>query len=83
MGQAKRRATKIRAKFVAGGIFGRFANFGKCRSKIAGNVISGGAVDHVGTDVRATVGESGLNSGRIILLFGRRDPFYALLLRSI
>ena len=66
MKQAKRRATNIRPNAVAGGIFGRFVNFDKCRSEVAGDVISGLAVDYVGTDVRATFGESGLNSGRII-----------------
>ena len=34
-------------------------------------------------DVRATFGEYALNSGRIILLFGRPDQFHALLLSSI
>ena len=51
--------------------------------EVAGDVISGVAVDHVSMDVRATFGESGLNSGRIILLFGWPDPFYASLLSSI
>ena len=64
-------------------IFGRFPNVDKCRSEEAGDVISGAAVGHVGTDVSATFGESGLNSGRIILLFGRPDPLYASLLSSI
>ena len=41
------------------------------------DVISGVALDYVGMDARATFGESGLNSGRIILLFGQPDPFYA------
>ena len=36
----------------------------------AGHVISS-------VDVRATFGECGLNSGRIIPLFDRPDPFYA------
>ena len=79
MGQAKRRATKIRLKAVGSGIFGRFPNFAKRRSEVAGDVISGVAVDYVGMDVRATFGESGLNSGRIILLFGRPHPFHASL----
>ena len=48
-----------------------------------GDVISDVAVDWVGMDVPATFGDSGLNSGRIILLFGRPDPLYALLLCSI
>ena len=33
------------------------------------------AVDEAGMDVCATNGESGLNSGRIIRLLGRQDPF--------
>ena len=66
VGQGKRRATKSRPKAVGSGIFGRSANFNKCRSEIAGDVIAGVAIDLVGLDVRATFGESGLNSGRII-----------------
>ena len=83
MGQAKRRATKIRPKSVGSGIFGRFRNFYNCRSEVAGDVISGVAVDYVGMDVCTTFGESGLNSDRIILLFVRLEPFYASLLYSI
>ena len=45
LGQAKRRATKIRPEAVKGGILGRFANFDKRRSEVAGDVISGVAVD--------------------------------------
>ena len=66
MRQAKRRATKIRPKAIGSGIFGRFPNFDKCRSEVAGDVMSGVAVHYVGMDVRSTFGESGLNSGRII-----------------
>ena len=66
VGQVKRRATKIRPKAVGSGIFGRFPNFDKCPSEVAGDVISGVAVDYVGVDVRATFGDSGLNSVRII-----------------
>ena len=66
MGQAKRRATKIRPKAVGSGIFGRFPNFDKYRSEVVGDVISGVAVNYVDTDARATLGESGLNSDRII-----------------
>ena len=67
VGRAKRRATQI---------------WPKSRLKVAGDVISGVAVDDVGMDVRATFDESGLNTGRIIWLFGRPDPFYASLLCS-
>ena len=49
------------------------------RSEVAGDVISGVAVEYVVMDVRATFGESALNSGRIIWLFGRPDPFYSSL----
>ena len=59
MGQVKRRATKIRPKTVESGIFGRFPNFDKCRSEVAGDVVSGVAIDHVGVDALATFGESG------------------------
>ena len=45
VGQAKRCGTKIQPKAVGVGIFGRFSNFGKCRSEVAGDVISGLAVD--------------------------------------
>ena len=71
MGQAKRRATKIRPKVAGIGIFSRFPNFDKCRSEVTGDAISGVTVYYVGMDVRATFCDSGLNSGRIILLFGQ------------
>ena len=58
-------------KAVGCGNFGRFTNLDKCRPKATGDVISGMAVDHLGTDVRASFGEYKLNSGRIIRLFGR------------
>ena len=54
-----------------------------CRSEVAGDVISGVAVDYVGMDVRATFGESGLKNDGIIGLFGRPDPFYASLLKQL
>ena len=82
-GEVNRRATQIRPKAVESGIFSHFPNFDKCRSQVAGDVISGVVVDYVGMDGRATFCESGLNSGRIILLFGRPDPFYSLILSSI
>ena len=37
------------------------------------------AVEYAGLDVRAKFGDSRLNSGRVIRLFGRLDPFYAIL----
>ena len=54
--EAKRSATKIRPKAVRSGIFGRFLNVGKCRSEVAGDVISGVAVDYAGVYVRAAFG---------------------------
>ena len=74
-------------QIIGGSIFGHFSNFDKCRLEAAGDVISGVAVDsvgmYVGIDVRATFGESGSNSGRIIRLIGRPNSFYASLLCSI
>ena len=66
MGQAKRRTTKIRPKADGSGIFRRFPTLDKCRPEVAGDVISGVAVGYVGMDVRATFGESALNSGQTI-----------------
>ena len=54
-----------------------FSNFHKCRPVAADNDMG------CSTDVRAAFGESALNSGRIILLFGRPNPFCASLLSSI
>ena len=45
VGQAKRCATKIRPKVVRGGIFDHFSNFDKCQWEVAGDVISGVAID--------------------------------------
>ena len=53
-------------KALGGGIFGRFLNIDKCRSEVAGDVISHVALDYFGMDVRATFGESGVNSDWII-----------------
>ena len=54
---------------------------------IAGDVISGVAVDYAGMDVNAKFDEFGLNSGwpNYFTLWpaGRPDPFYASLLSSI
>ena len=41
MRQAKRRDAKIRLKAAEATFFGRFSNSGKCRSEVAGDVISG------------------------------------------
>ena len=45
VGQAKHRAPKIQPKAARSGIFGRFANFDKYRSEVAGDVISSVAAD--------------------------------------
>ena len=47
LGQAKRRATKIRPNAVGSCIFGRLPNFDKCRSEVASGVTSDVAVDYV------------------------------------
>ena len=47
----------------------------------AGDVISGIALDYLGTHVPASVGDSRLNNGRIIRLFVRPGPVCALLCR--
>ena len=46
MGQTNRRTTKIRPNAVGSDIFGRFPNFDKykCRSEVAGDVMSDVAV---------------------------------------
>ena len=62
---------EIRAKDST---FDRFSNFVKCRPEVAGEVISGMAMV-----VRAKFGDSRLNSGGTIRLFGRPDQFCSLL----
>ena len=55
-----------------------FPNFDNCRPKVAGDVISGAALDSVSTlgmDDAAKLGDSRLISGRIIRLFVRPDRF--------
>ena len=50
------------------------SNVDKCRPEAAGDVISGMALEYVGADVPANIGDSTLNSGRIIqLLAGRTN----------
>ena len=62
--------------------FRPFSNFDKCRSEVAGDVMSGVAVQYVGgMDVCSTFGES--NSDRNTGLFVQPDPFYASLLCRI
>ena len=79
MGQPKRRATTVRPKAVGSGIFGHFSNFDECRTEVTGDVLSSDTAEQVGMDVLAKCGDLLLNIGRIILLFVRPDPFYALL----
>ena len=69
---------EIRPKDAGCGIFGLYSNFDKCRLEIAGDVIPGVALEHVGMDVRAKFDDSRLNNGRTIRLFGRLDPFLLL-----
>ena len=55
-----------------------FLNFDKYRPEVADDVISGVTLDYVSVDVLARVGDSRLNSGLIIRLFGWPDQFCAL-----
>ena len=51
-------------KAVRGGILAVFRTyFNKCRPEVAVDFISGVAVDWIGMDVRAKVGDSKLNGG--------------------
>ena len=54
---------EIRPKAVGCGIFGRFSNFDKCRPELAGDVISGVALAHIGMDGSAELGDFRLNIG--------------------
>ena len=45
------------------------SNHDKCQPEAGGDVISGMALDYVGTDIPASFGDSWLNSGQIIRLF--------------
>ena len=83
-GAGKRRITKIRRQAVAGGIFGCFfqTSINADRKQLMRYHIQCSC--RLGRHgCRATFGESGLNSRRIIRLFDRPDPFYASLLCSI
>ena len=58
------RSGEIRKKVGGGGgFFGRFSNFDNSRPELAGNIISGAAVNKVSMDVRAKFGDSRLNRG--------------------
>ena len=73
------RSGEIQPKTVRCGIFGRFSNFDNCRPEVAGNVISGAALVHVGVDVPTKLGDYRWPNHQ---LFPRPDPFHAVL-RSI
>ena len=78
-------AGEIQLKAVGCGIFSRFSNFDNCQLDVASDVIPGAVLNYAGVagmDVRAKFCDSRLNSGRMIRLFARLDPFYAIL-RSI
>ena len=79
VGQAKRRATKICPKRSKAAFSVAFSNFDKCPQEVAGDVIPGAALVDVGMDVRVIFSDFRLNSGQVIRLFDRPDPFYALL----
>ena len=64
MRQAKRRAPKIRSKAVRSCIFGRFSNFDKCRSEVAGDVKSGVVIDPTGVKALVKFGDSRSNRSR-------------------
>ena len=68
VGQAKRCIVKIRPKPVGGGFSGRFSNFGKCRSEVAGDVMSGVFVDPTGVNALVKFGYSRSNRARDIRL---------------
>ena len=57
------------SKAVGCSIFGRFSNLDKCRPEAACDVISGRALEYVGTDVRAGLGD--IKSKVVELLSGR------------
>ena len=47
------RSAEIQPKAVGSGIFGNFSNFDNCPPDVAGDVLSGAAMDYVGMDVSA------------------------------
>ena len=55
------------------------SNFRKCQPEVAGDVNSGLAVECVSADILAKFGDSRLTNVRGMPLFGRPDPFDALL----
>ena len=64
------------------------SNFDKCRPEEAGDVMSGVALDYVGTDVRASFSGPRLNNGRIINSLSSRIrlahvcPVFGVILQS-
>ena len=65
--------SEIRAKAIGGGILDSFSNFDKCRSEVAGDVISSVAIEYVGMDIHVKFCDSRLNNGQTIRLFGQLD----------
>ena len=61
VGQAKCSATQILPKAVGGGIFRRFSNFNKCRTEVAGDVISSRFMEPDVPDNRVKFGDLRLN----------------------
>ena len=55
------RNTNVGQIIVIGDIFGRFANFDKCRPEVADDVISGANVGFVGMDVPVKFVDSSSN----------------------
>ena len=58
VGQAKRRATKLRPKTLGGGIFSPFSNVDNFRPEIFEDVQSGVVVEPVGMKVSVKFGDS-------------------------
>ena len=54
-----------------------FQTWKNCRPEVSIDIISGVALDYVSMDALAKFGDSGLNTGRTIRLFGRPDLSYA------
>ena len=65
------RSPEIRPEAVGDGILDRFTNFHKSPQELAGDIISGLAVELVGMDALAKFGDSRLNIDRVIRLFAR------------
>ena len=69
------RSGEIQPKADVCGIFDRSSNFDNCRPEVADDDTSGAALDHVALDVPEKFGDSRVNGGRTIRLFGWLHPF--------